>query len=43
MPAADVESAYFEPLMEWRSNANSTAGSSLFGMFGEDLAVAGNM
>lgn len=43
MPAADVESAYFEPLVEWRSAANSSAGSSFFGIFGDDLALAGNM
>ncbi len=41
MPAADVESAYFEPLMQWRSSVNTTAGSPFHGAFAETLAVAG--
>jgi len=41
MPAADVESAYFEPLMQWRSSVNTTASSPFHGMFSETLAVAG--
>lgn len=42
MPTAEVESAYFEPLMQWRSSINSTADSPFFGMFAEDLALAGD-
>ncbi|KAL3135985.1 hypothetical protein ABBQ32_007025 [Trebouxia sp. C0010 RCD-2024] len=42
MPTAEVESAYFEPLMQWRSSINSTADSPFFGMFAEDLALAGH-
>lgn len=41
MPAADVESAYFEPIMNWRSAVNSTAGSPFQGVFAQQLAVAG--
>ncbi len=41
MPSADVESSYFQPLMQWRSSVNSTADSAYFGMFADDLAVAG--
>ena len=41
MPAADVESAYFEPIMNWRSTINSTAGSPFQGVFAQQLAVAG--
>ncbi|KAL0046096.1 hypothetical protein WJX82_002373 [Trebouxia sp. C0006] len=42
MPAADVESAYFEPLMQWRSSVNTTASSPFYGAFAESLAVAGH-
>ena len=41
MPSADVESAYWPPLMQWRSEVNSSANSSLYGLFGPEVAVAG--
>ena len=41
MPTAEVESAYLEPLMQWRSSINSTAGSPFFGKFAQGLALAG--
>lgn len=41
MPTAEVESAYFEPLMEWRSSVNSTSDSPFFGKFAQGLALAG--
>ena len=41
MPTAEVESAYFEPLMQWRSSINNSIGSPFFGMFAQGLALAG--
>lgn len=41
MPSAEVESAYWDPLMQWRSQVNGSANNSLFGLFAEDIAVAG--
>ena len=41
MPTAEVESAYFEPLMQWRSSINNTIGSPFFGMFAQGVALAG--
>ena len=43
MPAAQVESAYYEPLMQWRSNVNSSADSIFHGMFSEGLALSGDL
>ena len=42
MPTAEVESAYFGPLMQWRSKVNSTTDGPFFGLFAEDLALAGD-
>lgn len=42
LPAAEVESAYFEPLMQWRSAANSTSDGPYYGMFAQQLALAGH-
>ena len=41
MPTAEVENAYFDPLMQWRSSVNSTADSPFFGVFAQSLALAG--
>nr|QOL01211.1 putative extracellular protein TR9_019 [Trebouxia lynnae] len=42
LPAAEVESAYFEPLMQWRSAVNSSADSAFYSKFAEGLALAGH-
>ena len=41
MPTAEVESAFYEPIMQWRSSVNSTVSSPYYGMFAQGLALAG--